>query len=314
MAGTILNVTELDFDQIKSNLKNFLKQQTEFNDYDFDGSGLSVLLDVLAYNTHYNALNAHYSLNEAFLDSAQIRGNVVTRAKLLGYVPRSILAPRATVDISVDTTGESQIANSLTLPRGAKLKTNVSGDSFNYVVLSDTSVTHDATNNRYLFPDVQIAQGVYKSMAYRVDNDIENQKFQLSDKDADTSTLRVRVQETQGSTAFEVYTKFETLLSGFPAGTVSGAPKIRAMEIINELEPLKRGIYSGAVGYFSSFGDMDTAIALRTAIIKDNQMYVQAGGGVVYDSDEEYEFNETLNKAQALFSAARDVFSEKSKK
>ena len=78
-----LNVTELDFDQIKDNLKNFLKSQSEYNDYDFDGSGLSVLLDVLAYNTHYNAVNAHYSLNEAFLDSAQIRGNVVTRAKLL---------------------------------------------------------------------------------------------------------------------------------------------------------------------------------------------------------------------------------------
>ena len=75
--ATNLNVTELDFDQIKQNLKNFLKQQEEYTDYDFDGSGLSTLLDVLAYNTHYNALNAHYSLNEAFLDSAQIRGNVV---------------------------------------------------------------------------------------------------------------------------------------------------------------------------------------------------------------------------------------------
>ena len=91
--ATNLNVTELDFDQIKRNLKNFLKQQTEFTDHDFEGSGLNTLLDVLAYNTHYNAMNAHYSLNEAFLDSAQIRGNVVTRAKLLGYTPRSILAP-----------------------------------------------------------------------------------------------------------------------------------------------------------------------------------------------------------------------------
>ena len=95
--ATNLNVTELDFDDIKNNLKNFLKQQSEFNDYDFDGSGLSILLDVLAYNTHYNAMNAHYSLNESFLDSAQIRGNVVSRAKLLGYIPRSVLSPRARV-------------------------------------------------------------------------------------------------------------------------------------------------------------------------------------------------------------------------
>ena len=97
-----LNVTELDFDQIKQNLKNYLKTQSEFNDYNFEGSGLSTLLDVLAYNTHYNAMAAHFSLNEAFLDSAQIRGNVVTRAKLLGYVPRSILAPRALVNIVID--------------------------------------------------------------------------------------------------------------------------------------------------------------------------------------------------------------------
>ena len=107
--ATNLKVTELDFADIKENLKAFLKQQTEFNDYDFDGSGMSVLLDVLAYNTHYNAMNAHFALNEAFLDSAQIRGNVVTRAKLLGYVPRSALSPRAVVNISVDVssvTGE----------------------------------------------------------------------------------------------------------------------------------------------------------------------------------------------------------------
>tara|TARA_S200000501_G_scaffold94519_1_gene87869 strand:- start:45099 stop:46589 length:1491 start_codon:yes stop_codon:yes gene_type:complete len=101
--------------------------------------------------------------------------------------------------------------------------------------------------------------------------------------------------------------EISSLSAGFPAGTVSGAPKIRAMEIIDELEKEKRGIYAGAIGYFSSNGDMDTAIALRTAIIKDEIMYVQAGGGVVYDSDEEYEYNETVNKSQALFSAAKDA-------
>ena len=103
--ATNLNVTELDFDQIKKNLKNYLKTQSDFNDHNFEGSGLSTLLDVLAYNTHYNAMTAHFALNEAFLDSAQIRGNVVTRAKLLGYTPRSVLAPRAVVNIVVDITG-----------------------------------------------------------------------------------------------------------------------------------------------------------------------------------------------------------------
>jgi anthranilate synthase component 1 len=97
------------------------------------------------------------------------------------------------------------------------------------------------------------------------------------------------------------------LLAGLPAGTVSGAPKLRAMEIIDELEPEKRGIYGGGVGYFSADGDMDMCIALRTAIIKDQKLYIQAGGGVVYDSDPEAEFQETVNKSRALRRAAQDA-------
>lgn len=95
--------------------------------------------------------------------------------------------------------------------------------------------------------------------------------------------------------------------SGMPAGTVSGAPKIRAMEIIDELEPEKRGVYGGGVGYFSSGGDMDMCIALRTAVIKDEKLYIQAGGGVVYDSDPHAEFMETVHKSQAIRRAARDA-------
>ncbi|MEL7000071.1 MAG: anthranilate synthase component I [Pseudomonadota bacterium] len=95
------------------------------------------------------------------------------------------------------------------------------------------------------------------------------------------------------------------LLAGLPAGTVSGAPKIRAMEIIDELEKEKRGVYAGGVGYFSAGGDMDTCIALRTGVVKDGKLYIQAGGGVVYDSDPQYEFDETIAKSRALLAAAR---------
>ena len=220
--ATNLNVTELDFDQIKQNLKNYLKTQTEFSGYDFEGSGLSTLLDVLAYNTHYNAMAAHFSLNEAFLDSAQIRGNVVTRAKLLGYTPRSVLAPRATVTLVVDVLSEvGTKPTNLSLPRGTKLSTTVAGETFQYVVLSTQTAQRDTvtnssdviTSDTYTFTNVVIAQGAYKSLRYRVDNDIENQKFQLSDSDTDTSTLRVRLQENEESTSFDIYTKFETLLN-----------------------------------------------------------------------------------------------------
>ncbi|MCH8489609.1 MAG: chorismate-binding protein, partial [Oceanicaulis sp.] len=98
------------------------------------------------------------------------------------------------------------------------------------------------------------------------------------------------------------------LMAGFPAGTVSGAPKVRAMEIIDELEPHRRGVYAGAVGYFGAQGDMDVCIALRTAVVKDGRMHVQAGAGVVLDSDPEAERQETVNKARALFRAAAEAW------
>ncbi|MFT6559355.1 MAG: anthranilate synthase component 1 [Sneathiella sp.] len=102
-------------------------------------------------------------------------------------------------------------------------------------------------------------------------------------------------------------TAIDALKAGFPAGTVSGAPKVRAMEIIDELEKSKRGVYAGAVGYFSANGSMDTCIALRTAVVKDGKIYIQAGGGVVADSDPEAEYQETVNKAKALVRATQEA-------
>jgi len=103
------------------------------------------------------------------------------------------------------------------------------------------------------------------------------------------------------------YDAIDALLAGFPAGTVSGAPKVRAMEIIDELEPERRGVYSGCIGYFGADGDMDTCIALRTAVIKDDTLYIQAGCGVVADSDPEFEYQESVNKAMALVRAAEEA-------
>jgi len=110
------------------------------------------------------------------------------------------------------------------------------------------------------------------------------------------------VSEVQGKLRDDL--KFSDVFKAtFPAGTVSGAPKIRALEVIQELEPIKRNIYSGAVGYLGWWGDADTAIAIRTAVIQDGRLYVQAGAGIVYDSDPEKEWDETMNKGRALFRA-----------
>ena len=115
------------------------------------------------------------------------------------------------------------------------------------------------------------------------------------------------VSNVEGKIA-KKFDSLDALISGFPAGTVSGAPKIRAMEIIEELENINRSFYGGAMGYFDSNGQMDTCISLRTGLIKDNKLYIQAGGGVVFDSDEEKEYQETINKATALMQAAKDSY------
>jgi len=101
--------------------------------------------------------------------------------------------------------------------------------------------------------------------------------------------------------------RLDALVSCFPAGTVSGAPKVRAMQIVDELEKDKRGLYAGCVGYFSADGDMDTCIVLRTALVKDGRMYVQAGAGIVADSEPDFEQQECINKAKALFRAAEEA-------
>lgn len=154
---------------------------------------------------------AHFALNEAFLDSAQIRGNVVSRANLLGYTPRSKLGSRATIEVKVDVTGLSGTPTALTLSRGTKFTSIVQGLEYNYVVLETQTATKTA--NVYTFTDVVIAEGTYKTLKFRVDNDIAIQKFQISDKDADTSTLRVRVQANQESTSYDIFSKFTTLLN-----------------------------------------------------------------------------------------------------
>ena len=113
------------------------------------------------------------------------------------------------------------------------------------------------------------------------------------------------VSNVQG-TLDKKFDALDALISGFPAGTVSGAPKIRAMQIIEELENVSRSFYGGAMGYFDSNGEMDTCISLRTGLIKNKKLYIQAGGGIVYDSDPENEYQETINKANALIAAAND--------
>lgn len=207
------NVTELDFDKIKTNLKDHFKLQSKYNDWNFEGSGLSVLLDVLAYNTHYNAMLAHFSLNETFLDSAQIRGNVVSHAKLLGYTPRSAISATAVVDVDI-TAGTNNPPQDLDLPRGTRFSSVI--DSVNYTFVNLAPLTTSRVNGVYSFRGVVLKEGSLKRMLYRVDTTTVGQKFEIPDADADTSTLRIRVKANTASEQYVTYNRFTSFVNVNP--------------------------------------------------------------------------------------------------
>ncbi len=192
-------VSELDFDRIKANLKTFLKGQSEFSDYDFEGSALSVLLDILAYNTHYNAVYTNLAVNEMFLDSARKRNSVVSLSKMLGYLPQSVTAPSATVDISVSAVTGSP--TSLTLPAYSSFFTRV--DNVQYNFYSRDAITVVPVAGVYTFNDVVLTEGKPLNFTYTVGDGV---LYKIPNTNVDIDTLTVRVQENPGSAAYTSYT------------------------------------------------------------------------------------------------------------
>ena len=195
-----LTVTEFDFDDVKQNLKTFLRGQTEFTDYDFEGSGMSALLDVLAYNTHYLGFNANMLANEMFLDSASLRSSVVSHAKTLGYLPSSARASVATVNVMLNTTS----LVSATMSAGTVFTTTVDGTSYQFTTASD--VTSSSTGAGIPFNSVKIYEGTYVTSRYTVNTSDADQRFLLTDNRADTNTLTVKVQTSSSDSTTATYT------------------------------------------------------------------------------------------------------------
>ena len=209
MANQPLRVTELDFDTIKENLKTFMKSQAEFSDYNFEGSGLSVLLDVLAYNTHYCAYYMNMMANEMFIDSAVLRQSVVSHAKLLGYTPRSRVASQATINVSFqEVVGGSNSA--MTIPKFTKF-TSAPKDGKSYTFVSvEQRVVSKNTGGYFNFESLQIKEGNPVSYVFTFDAQTnEKQVFVLPDEGIDTSTLTVQVQKSIDNYALTTFEKAE---------------------------------------------------------------------------------------------------------
>lgn len=196
-----LNVTELDFDDIKTNLKTFMRNQDSFSDYDFEGSGINALLDVLAYNTHYLAMNVNMAANEMFLDTASLRESVVSHAKTLGYTPNSARAPIGTVNVTLNNFGSLTTAN---IPAETIFTSTVDDVSYQFVTIADYSAT--AVNGVLSFSNIPIYEGTYTKNRYTVDTNNVDQKFRLTSDRADTTTLRVQVFPSESSSSFATYT------------------------------------------------------------------------------------------------------------
>ena len=196
-----LNVTELDFDNIKTNLKTFMRNQDDFTDYDFEGSGINALMDLLAYNTHYLAMNVNMAANEMFLDTASIRSTVVSHAKTLGYTPNSARAPIGTINVTLNNTGGLVTA---TIPAETVFTSTVDDVSYQFVTIAEH--TTNISNGQLIFSSIPIYEGTYTKNRYTVDTKNVDQKFKITSDRADTTTLTVQVFSSADSSTFDTYT------------------------------------------------------------------------------------------------------------
>jgi len=194
-------LSQLDFDQIKNNLKQFLSDQTTFADYDFEGSGLSLLLDVLAYNTHYNAYIGNMFANEMFLDSAVKRSSAVSIAKQLGFTPASIRSARANLNLTVNEIAAG--TTSITLDAKTPFSTSIGGNAFTFFNLESSTIK--STAGEFTLTGLEVVEGTLRNLSFVVANPGPDEKYIIPDLDIDTSTLKVTVQGSTSNTSSDSY-------------------------------------------------------------------------------------------------------------
>jgi hypothetical protein len=216
MTNQIVNVTELDFDSIKKNLiEYFSAEDSPYRDWNYNGSSLNTLLDLLAYNTHYNAILAHMAINETFIDSAQLRSNVVSAAKLIGYVPKSYTAPSASIDISVPVSGNansSTLLETYTIPFGSVFSNQLASTGYEFTNLDDINLILNKETLIYETESpVTIYQGEYKTVRTQINHLQSNNEYLIVDKNIDIATLRVLIYPNNSTNTAELYTKFNTV-------------------------------------------------------------------------------------------------------
>ncbi len=249
------NLTALDFNDIKSSIKSYLRTRNEFSDYDFEGSALSYLIDTLAYNTYYTAFNANMAMNEAFLPSATVRDNIVNIAKLLNYVPKSIASSKACLKLEVQTVKTNgAYPSSITLSKGAV----ATGGNFIWNILQDTTVVVNTTTGLAEFDNLMIREGTIVRFNYVV-NTFATQNYKVPSEDADIDTLTVRVKANESATASDLYNKVDT---------VTNLTATTRVYFLSEGEDMR---------YEIRFGDDTAGRALKDGEVVDLEYLVTSG-------------------------------------
>jgi hypothetical protein len=299
---TLVNFTNLDFDQIKTSIREYLRANSNFTDYDFEGSNLSVLIDVLAYNTYITSYNANMISNEVFIDSATLRENVVSLAKNIGYIPRSKTASKARISFFVDTSTLSTNPISITLKKGLVCSSDSFGNqSYTFSILEDKTVP--IVNDVAIFDDIEIIEGTYLTDNFIVDSNNQDQKYILNNANIDTSTIRVVVNNTQTSTITRKFNLSDDLFDITPTSKVFFVQEIENqryelmfgdgifgkkldnLNYINASYIVTNGESANGVSFFNFIGRLednngsviDTGISLITTILSSQ-------GGVEIES------------------------------
>ena len=251
--ATTIRSTDLDYTRIKNSLKEFLKQKDEFKDYNFEASGLSNILDVLAYNTHYQALVANFALNESYLNTAQLRSSLVSIAEALGYIPRSKTAAVARVNLSVNLSSLADQPSSVELLKGTRFNGSFDDQSFTFTTQEDVIAFN--SNGIYTFvnsqgsTDIAIVEGVNRTKTFIVGSYEENETYVIPDFNMDTSTVKVKVFAQSETDLFTEYTN------------ITSASTLSEQSALYTLRESPNGYYEinfgdgGALGQLPSAGD-----------------------------------------------------------
>ena len=207
----LVNFSSVDFDEIKQSIKDYLKSNSNFTDYDFEGSNLSTIIDTLAYNTYISSYNANMVSNEVFLDSATLRENVVSIARNIGYLPRSRKSSRARVTFSINVSGSTVVAVTLKAGPCCLSSQNFANTSFSFCVLDDITVPVDSTGVAR-FENIDIYEGSFLTQTFTVNSRLPNQKYILPNSGIDTDTIRVSVKDSASSSVTRKYQQHSSLI------------------------------------------------------------------------------------------------------